>query len=80
MAVSTVTDAAYAIIPAILLSGLQMPARPKYALIGVFTVGSLAAVACAARFPLVKYWGMLGPNHGSLCKSLGVLLPFVTRL
>lgn len=68
MSTSTLTDAAYAIIPAILLRGLQMPARPKYALIGVFAIGGLATVACVARFALAKHWALLGPGYGSLCE------------
>lgn len=69
MSIAAVTDAAFAIIPVILVRRLQLPPRTKYALMAVFALGGLGALACVARFPFMWAWVDLSPDHPeAFCK------------
>lgn len=69
MSIAALTDAAFAIVPIILVRRLHLPRRTKYALMVVFALGSLGAVASVARFPFVNAWVKLSPDHPeAFCK------------
>lgn len=70
MALSAISDAAFAIIPVMLVRRLTLPSRTKRSLMCVFAVGSLGAVASVARFPFLPTWVELSPNHPeAMCES-----------
>lgn len=64
---TTITDGACAVVPVLILRGLQMPPRRKYALMVVLAMGSTAAIACLARLPFVPYFNV---KENFLCESV----------
>lgn len=63
------TDAAFAIIPVLLVSRLRLPRRTKYALVAVFAFGSLGALASFARFPFIDSWVQLSPDRPDVMRK-----------
>lgn len=51
------TDVAFAVVPVLALRRLRMAPRTKYPLMAVFSLGILAAVASACRFPFIHMMG-----------------------
>lgn len=64
--VAVITDAGFAVVPILVVRGLQMPPRLKLTLIAVLGMGSLAAFSSVARLPFVRF---LSARYGTLCTS-----------
>lgn len=76
MVLSAVSDAAFAIIPVMLVRRLMLPSLTRRSLMCVFAVGSLGAVASVARFPFMPTWVELSPDHPeTMCESARLCRP-----